>query len=180
MNMADLDCKPKEFYKQNIDLAWSDFMLLALKEAESSAALGEVPVGALLVDARGEVLATAGNRSIIHCDPSAHAEILALRKAAKQVGNHRLPGTIMVTTLEPCIMCLGCLVQARIAGIIFACRDPKSGAVISKLQANQDLGWLNHGFWFAEGLMQDKSLGLMQNFFRQRRKKLRRGTEVRS
>lgn len=169
--MADLDCMPKEFYKQNIDLAWRDFMLLALKEAERSAELGEVPVGALLIDARGEVLAAAGNRSISHCDPSAHAETLVLRKAAKQVGNYRLPGTILVTTLEPCIMCLGCLVQARVAGIIFACRDPKSGAVISRLQANQELGWLNHCFWFAEGLMQDNSLELLQDFFRQRRKK---------
>ncbi|MFP4630468.1 MAG: nucleoside deaminase [Desulfohalobiaceae bacterium] len=144
-------------------------MRKALQEAARAAELGEVPVGATVADAKGSMLAAAGNRSITRSDPSAHAEILALRRAGAQRGNYRLPGSLLITTLEPCIMCLGCLVQARCAGLIFACPDPKAGAVVSRLQLEQDLGWLNHSFWHAQGLAQEESSALLRDFFRNKR-----------
>ncbi len=146
-------------------------MQQALQQAAQAAKLGEVPVGAVLADSSGALLAAAGNRSISYSDPSGHAEILALRKAAQKTGNYRLPGTVLISTLEPCIMCLGCMVQARCSGLIFACRDPKAGAVVSRLQLDKDLGWLNHEFWHAEGLLQEECSSLLRDFFRLRRQK---------
>ncbi len=146
-------------------------MLLALAEARQAAQLGEIPVGSVLVDAQGKILSSSGNRCITYNDPSAHAEVLTIRLAAAKLGNYRLPRTVLVTTLEPCIMCLGCLVQARTAGIVFALRDPKAGAVVSRLKADEDLHWLNSKFWFAEGLLQEQSKQLLQDFFREKRQK---------
>ena len=102
-------------------------MDLALNEAQQAALAGEVPVGAVIVDARGQVLAAAGNRTRRNCDPTAHAEILAIRQAAAILGQERLVGCTLYVTLEPCAMCAGALVHARVARVIYGAADPKSG-----------------------------------------------------
>ena len=102
-------------------------MDLALNEAQQAALAGEVPVGAVIVDARGQVLAAAGNRTRRDCDPTAHAEILAIRQAAAILGQERLAGCTLYVTLEPCAMCAGALVHARVARVIYGAADPKSG-----------------------------------------------------
>jgi len=102
-------------------------MDLALNEAQQAALAGEVPVGAVIVDARGQVLAAAGNRTRRDCDPTAHAEILVIRQAAAILGQERLAGCTLYVTLEPCAMCAGALVHARVARVIYGAADPKSG-----------------------------------------------------
>ena len=108
----------------------SDYMALALAEAEAAGARGEVPVGAVLVGAEGAVLARAGNRILERKDPTAHAELLALREGAAALGNERLTGTTLYVTLEPCAMCAGAISLARVARLVFAAEDPKGGAVL--------------------------------------------------
>jgi tRNA(adenine34) deaminase len=169
--MTDFDSKQLETYGLAKDIDLTDLMRQALHQAVQAAELGEVPVGAVLADSNGDLLAAAGNRSITHSDPSAHAEILALRQAGQKMGNYRLQDTLLISTLEPCIMCLGGLIQARCKGLIFACRDPKAGAVVSRLQVEKDLSWLNHEFWYAEGLLREKCSALLRDFFRIRRHK---------
>src|SRR5579871_6468251 len=105
-------------------------MQLALLEAESAAAAGEVPIGAIVVH-KGDIVARSGNRTIRDCDPTAHSEIVALRHAAQQIGNYRLTGAILYVTVEPCAMCAGAMIQARIARLVYGCDDPKGGAVRS-------------------------------------------------
>ncbi len=107
----------------------SDKMSVALKEAESCAARGEVPVGAALFDASGKLIAASGNRILELKDPTAHAELLAIRQAARAIGNERLVGTTLVVTLEPCAMCAGAVSLARIARLIYGAADPKAGGV---------------------------------------------------
>ncbi|MGH6829217.1 MAG: nucleoside deaminase [Rhizomicrobium sp.] len=103
---------------------------LALAEAEACTARGEVPVGAVLVSAQGTLIARQGNRTLELCDPTAHAEVLALRAGAKALGNARLPGTSLFVSLEPCAMCAGAVALARVARLVFAAEDPKGGAII--------------------------------------------------
>lgn len=103
-------------------------MALALEQAQEAARLGEVPVGAVVVDAQGEVLGTGYNRTIIDRDPTAHAEIVALRAAARRLDNYRLPGVSLYVTLEPCVMCIGAMLHARLARVVYGARDPKTGA----------------------------------------------------
>jgi tRNA(adenine34) deaminase len=107
----------------------SDYLKLALSEAKDAAGRGEVPVGAVLVSAAGEVLARAGNRILELKDPTAHAEILALREGARLIGNERLVGTTLYVTLEPCAMCAGAISLARVARLVYGAADPKGGAV---------------------------------------------------
>src|SRR5580693_2597247 len=107
-----------------------EFMQLALEEARACAEAGEVPIGAVLVY-RDEVLARGGNRTIRDCDPTAHAEIVVLREAARKLGNYRLAQTTLYVTLEPCAMCAGAIVQARVPQLVYAADDPKGGAVRS-------------------------------------------------
>ena len=104
-------------------------MARALDEARKAAAQGEAPIGAVLVDAEGAVLAAAGNAPVSSSDPTAHAEIRALREAAARLGNYRLPGTTLYVTLEPCAMCAGAISHARVARLVVAAKDPKGGAV---------------------------------------------------
>ncbi|HDQ40446.1 MAG TPA: nucleoside deaminase [Desulfonatronum sp.] len=144
-------------------------MQLALEQAELAGRQGEVPVGAVVLDASGGILAATHNQTLDQVDPAGHAEILALRQAAAKVNNHRLTGAVLVATLEPCLMCLGALVQARIAGLIFGVRDPKAGAVLSRINVN-DLDWLNHRFWTVEGVLAEKCATVLQDFFQARRK----------
>jgi tRNA(Arg) A34 adenosine deaminase TadA len=108
----------------------SSFIALALEEARAAAARGEVPVGAVLVSAEGEELARAGNRIVERRDPTAHAEMLALRAGAQILGNERLTGTTLYVTLEPCAMCAGAISLARVGRLVFAAEDPKGGAVL--------------------------------------------------
>jgi tRNA(adenine34) deaminase len=143
-------------------------MALALEEARKAEALGEVPVGAVLVDAEGRVLARAHNRTIADADPSAHAEILALRAAARIRGNYRLLNTTLYVTIEPCLMCMGALVHARVARVVFGPRDPKWGAAGSLYQVAADQR-LNHRIDIVEGILLDDCRALIQDFFRRRR-----------
>jgi tRNA(adenine34) deaminase len=144
------------------------FMELALDEARESQKRGEVPVGAVIVDASGTVLAQAGNRSIIDADPSGHAEMVALRAAGKKVGNYRLPGTTLYVTIEPCIMCAGAMVHARIERLVFGAYDPKTGAVVSCYSIGGD-NRLNHRLRVNGGLLEQECGELITSFFRQKR-----------
>lgn len=143
-------------------------MALALEQARAAEAQGEVPVGAVLLGADGSVLAQASNGPIGSNDPTAHAEILCLRRAAQALGNYRLTGTLLAVTLEPCVMCLGALIQARVAGVVFGARDPKAGAVVSNLPG-PDLPFLNHRFWVREGILAQDAGRLLSDFFARRR-----------
>jgi tRNA(adenine34) deaminase len=148
---------------------YQEWMDQALEQARMAGDREEVPVGAVLLDADGSPLASAFNSPIGNNDPAAHAEVLALRKAARFRGNYRLPGTVLVCTLEPCIMCLGALTQARVAGLVFGTRDPRSGAIVSRLSYPDALPWLNHHFWWREGVRADECGALLKDFFSSRR-----------
>lgn len=142
-------------------------MLRALELARQAAAAGEVPIGAVVAH-KGDAIAEAGNSPISLCDPSAHAEILALRAAAKVRTNYRLTETTLYTTLEPCAMCAGAIVWARVARVVIALRDPKAGAAGSVLTVipNEKL---NHRPVVEFGLMENDSRDLLKNFFAVRR-----------
>lgn len=144
------------------------FMQCALVAAQEAAAAGEVPVGAVLVDSNNTILAQAGNRCIRDHDPSAHAEMVVIRQAAALLHNYRLPGCRLYVTLEPCIMCAGVCVQARINTIVFGTLDPKAGALHSCYQIGDD-GLLNHSLVVHGGLLAEKSAALLHNFFKIRR-----------
>lgn len=142
-------------------------MTLALDEARRAADRGEVPVGAVLTKDNA-VIAHGGNAQIELCDPSAHAEIRVLREAGLRQGNYRLPDTTLYVTLEPCTMCCGALVHARVDRLIFATREPRAGAVIS-MASVLDHAALNHRVSWQEGLLEGESAELLQQFFRARR-----------
>lgn len=156
---------------------WVPFMAAALDEARAAQSQGEVPVGAVVVR-DGTILGRAGNRTIALADPTAHAEILALRQAAAALGNHRLTGCVLVVTLEPCLMCVGALLHARVAGVVFAARDPKAGCLVSRLHFGE-LAWSNHRFWVREGVLAEPCSAVLTAFFESRRSS-RRGSEARS
>lgn len=145
----------------------TDYMRIALEEARQAAAAGEVPIGAVLV--RGdEILARAGNRTIRDCDPTAHAEIVALRETARVTGNHRLAGTTLYVTLEPCAMCSGAMVQARIARLVYGADDPKGGAVRTCFNVLSHPK-LNHHVEITYGLLMEECAEALQKFFTARR-----------
>ena len=151
----------------NGDLDYERLMERALRQAALAEAAGEVPVGAVLAMG-GEVLAEAHNSPILRCDPTAHAEMLVLREAAAKIGNYRLTGATLLVTLEPCPMCAGALVNARIARLVFGCRDLRFGAVRSKFQlADSDV--LNHRVEVVEGVLGTECTALMKGFFEKRR-----------
>jgi tRNA(adenine34) deaminase len=143
------------------------FMRAALDEARAAAARGEVPVGAVIV-ADGRVVGRAGNRTITDCDPTAHAEIVALREAAKTIGNYRLLGATLYITIEPCAMCAGAMVQARIGRLIYGADDPKGGAVRSCFSI-LDHPQINHRVEVTSGVLAEDAAALLQNFFAARR-----------
>ncbi len=142
-------------------------MRAALAEASIAAASGEVPVGAVVV-ADGEVIATGHNRSICDSDPSGHAEIVALRAAAAFVGNYRLSNATLYVTLEPCVMCVGAIVQARVSRVVFGAYDAKAGALGSAADLS-DSKALNHRFEINGGLLADECGALLKTFFQARR-----------
>ena len=142
-------------------------MRVALVEAGHAAAAGEVPVGAVVV-VDGEVIATGHNRSICDSDPSGHAEIVALRAAAESLGNHRLANATLYVTLEPCVMCVGAIVQARVSRVVFGAYDAKAGALGSAADLS-DSKALNHRFEINGGLLADECSALLKAFFQARR-----------
>jgi tRNA(adenine34) deaminase len=148
------------------DLGW---MTQALDQARRGAEKGEVPVGAVVV-VQGRLLAAAHNQPIARCDPSAHAEILALRRAAAQLGNYRLTDATLYVTLEPCLMCAGAILQARLPRLVYGASDPKAGAVHS-LYACLDDRRLNHRLEVQGGLLADESAQVLRDFFAARRRK---------
>jgi tRNA(adenine34) deaminase len=143
-------------------------MLEALERAREAGARGEVPVGAVLVDGGGSVLAHGANAPLASNDPTAHAEIVALRAAAATLRNYRLPGTTLYATLEPCAMCVGALIHARVARIVYGAADPKGGACGSVLDFASDAR-LNHRIVVEGGLLADESAALLREFFAARR-----------
>jgi tRNA(adenine34) deaminase len=151
-----------------VSQAEEHFMQLAIAEAEKARDLDEVPIGAVIVDASGEVLAPAGNRTITTNDPTAHAEILALREAAAKIGNYRLTGCTLYTTIEPCVMCAGALVNARITRLVFGAHDERFGAVETRFRLC-DSDELNHRMEIVPGVLADECRSLMQEFFKARR-----------
>lgn len=142
-------------------------MALAIDEARRAADRGEVPVGAVLTKSE-TLIAHGGNAQIELSDPSAHAEIRVLREAGLRQGNYRLPETTLYVTLEPCTMCCGAVVHARIQRLVFAAREPRAGAVIS-MASVLDNPALNHHVMWQEGLLEGESAALLQEFFRARR-----------
>ena len=146
------------------DIEW---MQQALALAERARALGEVPVGAVVVQGE-QVVGQGWNRPITSRDPSAHAEIVALRDAARQLQNYRLPGCRLYVTIEPCAMCAGAMVHARIAQLFFGAFEPKAGAVVSNLRL-LDADHLNHRVAYHSGVCADACSSLIRDFFRARR-----------
>ncbi len=144
------------------------WMWRAIHIARDAVKIGEVPVGAIIVDDKDRILATASNRTITDTDPTAHAEILALRTAALRVGNYRLTGTTIYTTIEPCVMCAGALVNARVARLVYGAQDERFGAVETHFQlcTSPDL---NHQIEITSGVLAKECAALMQDFFKARR-----------
>lgn len=149
------------------DTGDQQLMQAALDEARAAAERGEVPVGAVVV-IDGRIIARAGNRTIADCDPTAHAEIVALREAAAAVANYRLLDATMYVTIEPCAMCAGAMIQARIARLVYGADDPKSGAVSSCLSV-LDHPHLNHKVEVTSGIARDEAATLLKEFFSARR-----------
>ncbi len=144
-----------------------DHMRAALAEAKAAMAAGEVPVGAVLVE-NGAIVSRAHNCSIAHKDPSGHAEIAALRKAAQIRNNYRLPGATLYVTLEPCVMCAGALSQARVGRVVFGAYDKKAGALGSVEDLSMSRA-MNHHYEVNGGVLADEATALLQAFFRSRR-----------
>jgi tRNA(adenine34) deaminase len=145
-----------------------ELMLAALAEARKAMVSDEVPVGAV-VAIGGEIIATGFNAPISSIDPTAHAEIQALRAAARTVGNYRLTGATLCVTVEPCAMCVGAIVHARIGRLIYGAPEPKTGAISSTMQLLDHPSW-NHRVVVVGGVMADDSRAVMQEFFRTKRK----------
>jgi tRNA(adenine34) deaminase len=145
-----------------------EWMALALKEAEKAYVEEEVPIGAVLVSSAGEIIASDHNKTRQQNDPTAHAEILVLRKAARLLNNYRLPGTTLLVTIEPCLMCAGAMIQVRLDKVIYGAADPKAGALGSLYEVSQDRR-LNHCFEVVRGVLEPECRGLMQKFFRIKR-----------
>jgi tRNA(adenine34) deaminase len=144
-----------------------EYMHLAIMQAQAAALRGEVPVGALVV-LEDRILAAAGNRTITDCDPTAHAEVVALRDAARKTGNHRLTGASIYVTVEPCAMCAGAMVQARVARLIYGADEPKGGAIRTCMRV-LDAPALNHRVEVVSGVLAEESVQLLQSFFSARR-----------
>ena len=144
-----------------------DLISLALEEAAKAREAGEVPIGAVVV-LDDEVVGRGFNQPISSGDPTAHAEIVAIRDAAHRVGNYRLTGATLCVTVEPCLMCVGALVHARIGLLVFGAAEPRTGAVVSTIRG-AELSGHNHRFEVASGVREDECRALMQGFFREKR-----------
>jgi tRNA(adenine34) deaminase len=145
----------------------TQFMQAAMDEARAAAAAGEVPIGAVMVHA-GKIVARSGNRTIREVDPTAHAEIVVLREAARVLGNYRLAGTTLYVTIEPCSMCAGAMIQARVSRLVYGADDPKGGAVRSCFEVLTHPR-LNHQVEITSGILAAESAAIIQSFFAGRR-----------
>ncbi len=150
--------------EMEFDEGWMRQALAAAREARER---GEVPIGTCIVS-DNQLLAVAGNRTRTDCDPTAHAEIVALREAARQLGNYRLNGVDVYSTIEPCAMCAGALIQARVRRLIYGAADERAGGVISRFRIC-DTDFLNHRIEVRSGVMEQECRALMQEFFKSRR-----------
>lgn len=144
------------------------YMDAALEQAQLAFAAGEVPIGAVAV-CDGAIVARAFNQPIGACDPTAHAEVLVLRAAARALGNYRLTGVSVYVTIEPCLMCVGALVHARVREVVYGAAEPKTGALVSSMRALESPG-LNHRFSVTAGVGEEACRELMQRFFQERRR----------
>ncbi len=149
------------------------FMKLALIEGEKAKNSGEVPIGAVLVNETGDILSATHNQTISRVDPSAHAEILALREGAVKLNNYRLLSTVLYVTLEPCVMCMGALIHARVDTVVFGAKDPKWGAAGSLYNFATD-SRLNHHPEVFGGICEDECSALIKKFFKEKRKSVAR------
>jgi tRNA(adenine34) deaminase len=159
--------------EQELDAQW---MRKALAAAIEAGERGEVPIGACVVTREGRLLSIAGNQTRTDCDPTAHAEIVALREAARNFENYRLTGAVLYSTIEPCAMCAGALVQARVKRLVYGARDERFGAVETKFRIC-DSDSLNHRMEITPGVLETECRQLMQEFFRARRTKAAIGDE---
>lgn len=156
--------------KPPANYTWENLMAMALKEAQLAEQKAEVPVGAVLVHKSGQILALAHNQQESLHDPSAHAEILALRAAAKKLQNYRLSDTILVVTLEPCLMCLGAILHARLNGLVFGAGNSLDGAILSNFDFLQIQSKSSHPpIWYLGGVLSNQCALILQNFFAKRR-----------
>lgn len=143
------------------------WMRIALEEARAAAAEGEVPIGAVLVN-QGEQVARGHNRTILECDPTAHAEMLALREGAQRLKNYRLGGTTLYVTAEPCAMCAGAMIQARVERLVYGCAEPKGGAIESCFRVFEH-PMVNHRVQVTGGVLAEECARVLQEFFQARR-----------
>lgn len=144
-----------------------DFMRAALEQGRQARERGEVPVGSVVV-VDGAIVGTGFNQPISSHDPTAHAEIVALRDAARRLGNYRLPGATVYVTIEPCQMCVGAMIHARVARVVYGTREPRAGAIESAMQAHEHPG-LNHRMAATGGVLEQECRELIQGFFQGRR-----------
>ena len=154
----------RSLFETDFDQYWMQQALAAAREAQAN---GEVPVGTCIVS-ENKLVAVAGNRTRTDCDPTAHAEIVALREAAGKLGNYRLTGVDVYSTIEPCAMCAGALIQARVRRLVYGAPDERAGAVTSRFRIC-DTDFLNHRIEISAGVLEDECRALMQEFFRSRR-----------
>ena len=143
-------------------------MRVALEQARLGLAAGEVPIGAVLV-IEGRIIARACNQPIRALDPTAHAEVLVLREAARAIRNYRLTEATVYVTVEPCLMCVGALVHARVRDVVYGAPEPKSGAIVSTV-SGLDMPGLNHRFAVTPGVLEDECRAIVQQFFKERRR----------
>lgn len=144
-------------------------MRLALAEAERARALGEVPIGAVVISPDSLLIGAGCNRPITGIDPTAHAEIEAIRAAAREIGNYRLTGCTLYVTVEPCMMCVGAMVHARVGLVVYGAPEPKSGALGSTIRAHEAPG-LNHRVEVIGGVLEEECRAVIQDFFRMKRR----------
>jgi tRNA(Arg) A34 adenosine deaminase TadA len=152
----------------NMESTDEHWMRQALALAQQAADLGEVPVGAVLVSAQGELLGSGSNQPIASHDPTAHAEIVALRAAAQHQRNYRLPGSTLYVTIEPCTMCVGAMIHARVTRVVFGAPEPRFGALVSQRRL-LDEGLFNHFMQYHGGVLAQECGDIMRAFFKQRR-----------
>jgi tRNA(adenine34) deaminase len=155
-------------------MAHEQFMHAALDEARRALASGEVPIGAVVV-VDGRIVARGFNQPISSVDPTAHAEMVVLREAARQVANYRLTEATLYVTVEPCLMCVGALVHARVREVVYGATEPKSGALVSAVRG-LDLPGLNHRFDVTGGVLEEECREIVQQFFQERRQVSRKAT----
>lgn len=145
-----------------------DYMMLAIEQAKRAMSIDEVPIGAVIVDKYGKIIGEGYNQSILKNDPTSHAEINAIRMAALTIGNYRLIGTTLYSTIEPCIMCMGAIINARISRVVFGADDPKWGAVVSLYKIATD-NRFNHRPKILSGICKREASALIKRFFAEKR-----------